>query len=81
MIGTATPVHRRITLAAGIAYVLTIVSIPTLALYGTVRRCELRHRHRRIRYGPAMLVASWRLLWLSPSSLLPLSVPSTEEAE
>ena len=37
MIGTATPVHRRISLAAGIAYVLTFVSIPTLALYGTVR--------------------------------------------
>ena len=36
MIGTATPVHRRISLAAGIAYVLTFVSIPTLALYGTV---------------------------------------------
>ena len=37
MIGTATPVHRRISLAAGIAYLLTFVSIPTLALYGTVR--------------------------------------------
>jgi hypothetical protein len=37
MIGTATSVHRRISLAAGIAYVLTFVSIPTLALYGTVR--------------------------------------------
>src|SRR5664279_3040818 len=37
MIGTATPLHRRISLAAGIAYVLTFVSIPTLALYGTVR--------------------------------------------
>ena len=37
MIGTATPVHRRISLTAGIAYVLTFVSIPTLALYGTVR--------------------------------------------
>ena len=37
MIGTATPVHRRMSLAAGIAYVLTFVSIPTLALYGTVR--------------------------------------------
>jgi hypothetical protein len=26
------PAHRRISLAAGIAYVLTFVSIPTLAL-------------------------------------------------
>jgi hypothetical protein len=31
------PVHRRISLAAGIAYVLTFVSIPTLALYGSVK--------------------------------------------
>jgi hypothetical protein len=31
------PAHRRISLAAGIAYVLTFVSIPTLALYDSVR--------------------------------------------
>lgn len=29
--------HRRISLAAGIAYVLTFVSIPTLALYSSVK--------------------------------------------
>jgi hypothetical protein len=29
--------HRRISLAAGIAYVLTFVSIPTLALYNSVK--------------------------------------------
>jgi hypothetical protein len=29
--------HRKISLAAGIAYVLTFVSIPTLALYGPVK--------------------------------------------
>lgn len=33
---TAAP-HRRIALAAGIAYVLTFVSIPTLALYDSVK--------------------------------------------
>jgi hypothetical protein len=32
-----TPSHRRISLAAGIAYVLTFVSIPTLALYDSVK--------------------------------------------
>jgi Domain of unknown function (DUF4386) len=31
------PSHRRISLAAGIAYVLTFVSIPTLALYNSVK--------------------------------------------
>jgi hypothetical protein len=31
------PPHRRISLAAGIAYVLTFVSIPTLALYNSVK--------------------------------------------
>jgi hypothetical protein len=31
------PAHRRISLAAGIAYVLTFVSIPTLALYNSVK--------------------------------------------
>ena len=31
------PAHRRISLAAGIAYVLTFVSIPTLGLYSSVK--------------------------------------------
>ena len=31
------PAHRRISLAAGIAYLLTFVSIPTLALYSSVK--------------------------------------------
>jgi hypothetical protein len=34
---TAALSHRRISLAAGIAYVLTFVSIPTLALYSSVK--------------------------------------------
>ena len=34
---TRAPSHRRISLAAGIAYVLTFVSIPTLALYDSVK--------------------------------------------
>ncbi|MFF5292219.1 DUF4386 domain-containing protein [Paractinoplanes globisporus] len=34
---TAASSHRRISLAAGIAYVLTFVSIPTLALYNSVK--------------------------------------------
>jgi hypothetical protein len=34
---TAALSHRRISLAAGIAYLLTFVSIPTLALYNSVR--------------------------------------------
>jgi hypothetical protein len=34
------PSHRRIALAAGIAYVLTFVSIPTLALYHSVRGAD-----------------------------------------
>jgi Domain of unknown function (DUF4386) len=37
MSATATFPHRRIALAAGIAYVLTFVSIPTLALYDSVK--------------------------------------------
>ena len=31
------PAHRKISLAAGIAYVLTFVSIPTFALYKSVK--------------------------------------------
>ena len=38
------PSHRRISLAAGIAYVLTFVSIPTLALVQLGQGCELRPR-------------------------------------
>ena len=34
------PSHRRISLAAGIAYLLTFVSIPTLALYNSVKRAN-----------------------------------------
>ena len=37
MSASATLPHRRIALAAGIAYVLTFVSIPTLALYDSVK--------------------------------------------
>jgi len=37
MSASTLPAHRRISLAAGIAYVLTFVSIPTLALYSSVR--------------------------------------------
>lgn len=37
MTTTVMPPHRRISLAAGIAYVLTFVSIPTLALYNSVK--------------------------------------------
>jgi len=37
MNASAMPSHRRISLAAGIAYVLTFVSIPTLALYDAVK--------------------------------------------
>src|SRR6201986_3371540 len=37
MSAPATFPHRRIALAAGIAYVLTFVSIPTLALYDSVK--------------------------------------------
>jgi hypothetical protein len=37
MSASATFPHRRIALAAGIAYVLTFVSIPTLALYDSVK--------------------------------------------
>ena len=36
-IAATAPSHRRISLAAGIAYVLTFVSIPTLALYDSVK--------------------------------------------
>ena len=34
------PSHRRISLAAGIAYLLTFVSIPTLALYTSVKKAN-----------------------------------------
>jgi len=37
MANAAIPRHRRISLVAGVLYVLTFVSIPTLALYGSVR--------------------------------------------
>ncbi|HEX3932340.1 MAG TPA: DUF4386 domain-containing protein [Nocardioides sp.] len=37
MSGTVAVSHRRISLAAGIAYVLTFISIPTLALYDAVK--------------------------------------------
>ena len=37
MSATAVSAHRRISLAAGIAYVLTFVSIPTLVLYNPVK--------------------------------------------
>jgi hypothetical protein len=37
MSATVASSHRRISLAAGIAYVLTFVSIPTLALYDSVK--------------------------------------------
>jgi hypothetical protein len=34
---TSTPSHRKISLAAGVLYLLTFVSIPTLILYGEVK--------------------------------------------
>jgi hypothetical protein len=34
---TAMPSHRKISLTAGILYILTFVSIPTLAMYGPVK--------------------------------------------
>ena len=34
---TSTPSHRKISLAAGVLYLLTFVSIPTLVLYGPVK--------------------------------------------
>ena len=37
---TARPVHRKVSLAAGILYLFTFVSIPTLALYRPVKRAN-----------------------------------------
>jgi Domain of unknown function (DUF4386) len=37
---TAMPGHRRISLTAGVLYLLTFVSIPTLALYKSVKRSD-----------------------------------------
>jgi hypothetical protein len=37
MTSAVTPAHRRVSLTAGVLYVLTFVSIPTLALYGPVK--------------------------------------------
>ena len=37
---TARPVHRQVSLAAGILYLFTFVSIPTLALYRPVKRAN-----------------------------------------
>jgi Domain of unknown function (DUF4386) len=37
---TARPLHRKVSLAAGILYLFTFVSIPTLALYRPVKRAN-----------------------------------------
>jgi len=34
--------HRKTSLAAGVLYLLTFVSIPTLALYGSVKGTKLQ---------------------------------------
>ena len=50
---------RKTALVAGVLYVITFVSIPTLVLYGAVRRSEL-HRRPRPGHTPSSSAASWR---------------------
>ncbi len=61
--------QRKISLAAGILYLLTFVSIPTLALYSPVKGANYI-----IGSGPdtaAIVAVSWRSSWLSPASAPP----------
>ena len=50
---------RKISLTAGVLYLLTFVSIPTLVLYGSVHESEL-HRRPRPGHSRASSAASWR---------------------
>ena len=50
---------RKTALVAGVLYLLTFVSIPTLFLYGPVREAEL-HRRPRPGHSRVSSAASWR---------------------
>ena len=67
----ATPMasHRKISLTAGLLYLLTLVSIPTLILYGQVQDPKYI-----LGAGPDTAVIAWRSLWRS-SWLSPASAP------
>ena len=43
---------RKTALVAGVFYLMTFVSIPTLALYGPVKSNGLHHRLRRRHWSP-----------------------------
>ena len=61
---------RKTSLTAGVLYLITFVSIPTLSLYSPVKEFELHRRLRRqtLRSSSA---ASWKSSWPWPASAPP----------
>jgi len=70
---------RKIAMVAGVLYLLTFVSIPTLALYGEVK--EANYVIGAGRTLPPLLAVSWRSSWPSPHRHRRRSIFGAQEAE